>query len=155
MCLLPLIEVLAGVPHLTVCFLSTCQVGFSLTRVRSGSIRSYSVSGRGGSGERRVEGPRQRKGRVVCRPLKLKGPWSSPREEGRDSPLSRGRRRGWGGRQGGPGPVGGGSSRSGGLSLQDCGRVNVCCLSRPIQGNFMAAPAHKCISFPRKRFHGL
>lgn len=112
MCLLPLIEVLAGVPHLTVCFLSTCQVGFSLTRVRSGSIRSYSVSGRGGSGERRVEGPRQRKGRVVCRPLKLKGPWSSPREEGRDSPLSRGRRRGWGGRQGGPGPVGGGNQSS-------------------------------------------
>lgn len=31
-------------------FLSTCQVGFSLTRARSGSTRSYSVSGGGGGG---------------------------------------------------------------------------------------------------------
>lgn len=29
-------------------FLSACQVGFSLTRIRSGSVRSSSVSGEGG-----------------------------------------------------------------------------------------------------------
>lgn len=86
MCLLPLIEVLAGIPHLTVSFLSTCQVGFSLTRVRSGSIRSYSVSGRDESGERTVEGQRQRKGRVVCWPLKLRGPCPLPERKGETHP---------------------------------------------------------------------
>lgn len=89
------LEVPAGVPHI-ISF--SCQVGFSLTRIRSGSVPSYSVSGggRGGGGEGgSVEGQGWWKGRMVCQHLEPKDPCPFPeRGAGRDPPLP-----GWMGRK--------------------------------------------------------
>lgn len=90
-------------------FLSTCQLGFSLTRVRSGSgsVRSYSVSGGGRSGGS-TEGlgwcGRGVLSVCICSPKTPVLSWGRSRKRPSFAGWTR-RRQGW------AGPVGGGNLR--------------------------------------------